>query len=76
MEHFEESLQSLKKGFELATDFPEGHNEIGAVLRDLERPEEALKSLETALTLRPDLLKPIATWEAHMLISVTWTGPS
>src|ERR1700704_3237606 len=53
----EAALQSIRSALKLKFDFPDGWCVQGRLLMRLHRPEDALRSFNSALSLKPDLIE-------------------
>ena len=54
MDRFDEAKASFEQAIRLSSDFPEAHNNLGALLFHQGKVDEAMVQCQLALKLRPD----------------------
>jgi tetratricopeptide (TPR) repeat protein len=69
-ERYEEALQSYYELVEKNPDLAGTHSNIGVILNFIQRPEDALKSLEHALTVAKENKDPAAEFAVHFNLGV------
>jgi tetratricopeptide (TPR) repeat protein len=63
-DEFEAALATFTDLLKLVPNSPEAHNELGNVLRELNRPREALAAHQRAIAFRPNFVQ--ARWQAAL----------